>query len=147
MGRSQLDPWFERYGESHRHPLNRALHALCVPLITIAVVALLWRMPVPGTPLNIGLITLCAGVVSCAFVSLRHAIGLATLALLVAFLWPRIALLIGTAQLFWILALAWVGQFIGHAVEGRRPSFSDDLRFLLVGPLWIIEGCYRRIGL
>lgn len=147
MARHTLDLWFERYGESHRHPWNRALHALCVPLISVAVIALLWRLTIPGTTLNIGCIALCAVLSGCAFLSLRHALGVAAVALLVAALWPSLTAFLGTAQLLWILALAWLGQFIGHAIEGRRPSFAEDLRFLLIGPLWIIDGCYRRLGI
>ncbi len=147
MTRGALDPWFERYGESHRNPWNRALHALCVPLITVAALALLWRLEVPGTTVSIGLLALCAALLGCAFVSLRHAMGMAAVALLITQLWPLLAPFLGTVQLGWILALAWLGQFVGHAIEGRRPSFADDLRFLLVGPLWIIDGCYRRLGL
>jgi len=46
-----------------------------------------------------------------------------------------------------IFAIAWVGQFIGHYVEGRRPSFLTDVRFLLIGPLWLIAYLYRRLRL
>ena len=62
----------------------------------------------------------------------------ATLAELSAPLW-----LISAA----IFAVAWVGQFIGHAYEGKRPSFLRDLRFLLVGPLWLLAGAYERLGI
>ena len=46
-----------------------------------------------------------------------------------------------------IFVVAWIGQFIGHAIEGRRPSFFKDLQFLLIGPLWLLAAAYRRIGL
>ena len=46
-----------------------------------------------------------------------------------------------------IFVLAWIGQFIGHAVEGRRPSFFKDLQFLLIGPLWLLAAAYRRFSL
>ena len=45
-----------------------------------------------------------------------------------------------------LFALAWLGQFIGHAIEGRRPSFFKDLPFLLIGPLWLLADVYRRAG-
>jgi len=44
-------------------------------------------------------------------------------------------------------ALAWIGQFVGHAVEGKRPSFFKDLQFLLIGPLWLLAAAYRRFSL
>ena len=46
-----------------------------------------------------------------------------------------------------IFAIAWIGQFIGHAVEGKRPSFFKDLQFLLIGPLWLLAAAYRRFSL
>ena len=44
-----------------------------------------------------------------------------------------------------IFVIAWIGQFIGHAIEGRRPSFFKDLQFLLIGPLWLVAAAYRRL--
>jgi uncharacterized membrane protein YGL010W len=46
-----------------------------------------------------------------------------------------------------IFVVAWTGQFIGHAIEGKRPSFFKDVQFLLIGPLWLLAAAYRRIGL
>ena len=46
-----------------------------------------------------------------------------------------------------VFALAWLGQFIGHAIEGKRPSFFKDLQFLLIGPIWLLAGLYRRAGI
>ena len=46
-----------------------------------------------------------------------------------------------------IFVIAWIGQFIGHGVEGRRPSFFKDLQFLLIGPLWLLAAAYRRFSL
>ena len=46
-----------------------------------------------------------------------------------------------------IFIAAWIGQFIGHALEGKRPSFFKDLQFLLIGPLWLLAAAYRRLGL
>jgi uncharacterized membrane protein YGL010W len=45
-----------------------------------------------------------------------------------------------------LFVLAWVGQFIGHRIEGKRPSFFQDLQFLLIGPLWLLADLYRRLG-
>jgi uncharacterized membrane protein YGL010W len=46
-----------------------------------------------------------------------------------------------------IFVLAWIGQFIGHMIEGKKPSFLDDLRFLLIGPLFVLSFLYRRLNL
>ena len=46
-----------------------------------------------------------------------------------------------------IFAVAWIGQFIGHHIEGAKPSFLKDLQFLLIGPAWILGFIYRKFGL
>jgi uncharacterized membrane protein YGL010W len=46
-----------------------------------------------------------------------------------------------------VFVLAWIGQFIGHAIEGKRPSFFKDVQFLLIGPLWLLADIYRRLGI
>ena len=46
-----------------------------------------------------------------------------------------------------VFVLAWVGQFIGHLIEGRKPSFFEDVKFLLVGPAWLLASVYRRAGI
>ncbi len=45
-----------------------------------------------------------------------------------------------------LFVLAWIGQFVGHAIEGKRPSFFKDVQFLLIGPLWLLADLYRRLG-
>jgi uncharacterized membrane protein YGL010W len=46
-----------------------------------------------------------------------------------------------------LVVAAWAGQFVGHALEGRRPSFFEDLKFLLVGPAWLLAAAYCRFGI
>ena len=48
-----------------------------------------------------------------------------------------------TVTVTWLVA--WVMQFYGHHVEGAKPSFSDDLIFLLIGPLFVQEKFFRLI--
>jgi len=51
---------------------------------------------------------------------------------------------------FWMVVVfvaAWIGQFFGHAVEGKRPSFFKDLQFLMIGPMWLMSFIYRRLGI
>ena len=42
---------------------------------------------------------------------------------------------------------AWIGQFIGHKIEGRKPSFFKDLQFLLIGPAWLLSFIYKKLGI
>ena len=45
-----------------------------------------------------------------------------------------------------VFAITWIAQFVGHALEGAKPSFFADLQFLLIGPLWLLDDAYRRLG-
>ena len=46
-----------------------------------------------------------------------------------------------------IFVVAWIGQFVGHKIEGKKPSFFKDLQFLLVGPMWLMHFIYKRVGI
>ena len=46
-----------------------------------------------------------------------------------------------------IFVIAWIGQFIGHKIEGKKPSFIEDLQFLLIGPAWLLSFIYKKIGI
>ena len=46
-----------------------------------------------------------------------------------------------------IFIIAWIGQFIGHKIEGKKPSFFQDIQFLLIGPAWLIGFIYRRFNI
>jgi uncharacterized membrane protein YGL010W len=46
-----------------------------------------------------------------------------------------------------LFVVAWIGQFIGHHYEGKRPSFFKDVQFLMIGPLWLLSFVYRRLGI
>src|SRR5208282_448054 len=77
-----LDEWLTEYGDSHRNPTNKLLHVLCVPPIVVAVLGLLWSLPVPAairgvTPLaNWASLAVLAGLAYYATLSLRLAIGM-----------------------------------------------------------------------
>jgi uncharacterized membrane protein YGL010W len=150
-----VSDWLREYGASHENPTNKLLHWICVPPIVLAVIGFLWSIPVPQTFAALSpwlnWATLAAGVawVYYLLLSPRLAAGI-----LLAFL-LLIALTRGLATLPWplwltslvIFVVAWVGQFIGHAIEGKRPSFFKDLQFLLIGPLWLLAAAYRRLSL
>lgn len=147
--------WLAEYGETHQHPVNKALHWVCVPLIVLAMLGFLWATPFPATALapraqlNWATVAILAGVVYYAFLSLPLALGLVPMLALaiLALRW-----LDSRAMPLWQICLAvfifaGIGQFIGHAIERRRPSFLKDLRYLLIGPLWLLSDLYRRLGL
>ena len=147
--------WLGDYGASHENPANKLLHWLCVPPIVLSVMGFLWSLPVPaafaaGSPwLNWATLAAAAALVYYFALSPALAAG-ALLAFLVL-----LAVTHSLARLPWplwltslvIFVVAWIGQFLGHALEGKRPSFFKDLQFLLIGPLWLLAAAYRRFGL
>ncbi|MCX4243058.1 Mpo1 family 2-hydroxy fatty acid dioxygenase [Paraliomyxa miuraensis] len=145
------DQWFQQYGHSHRNPLNKAIHWVCIPFIVISLLGMLMAIPVRlGSPwLNPASILLALALVWYATVSVRLALGMLLLGsamLAAAFALQALPVPLWASSLA-IFVLAWIGQFIGHQIEGKKPSFFEDLQFLLVGPLWLLGFVYRRLGI
>ena len=46
-----------------------------------------------------------------------------------------------------VFIIAWIGQFVGHKIEGKKQSFFEDLQFLLIGPAWLLSFIYKKIGI
>ena len=46
-----------------------------------------------------------------------------------------------------IFVITWIFQFIGHKIEGKKPSFLKDLQFLLIGPIWLLHFILKKIGI
>jgi uncharacterized membrane protein YGL010W len=46
-----------------------------------------------------------------------------------------------------IFVVAWIGQFVGHKIEGKKPSFLEDLQFLLIGPAWLMHFIFKKMGI
>lgn len=132
-----IDLLFDRYGESHQHPFNKRVHWLCVPLITFSLLGMLWA----ASPwLAMGFVFFAMGYY------LRLSLPIATGMLVLTGLMLLVLSQLG--EVFYIslviFILAWIGQFIGHKVEGKKPSFFEDIKFLLVGPAWLLGFVYRR---
>ena len=150
----QIDVLLDQYSADHRNGTNQWIHLLCVPPIVWSVSALLWTIPVPGTWFLPGAFSAFAMFLAWAWywrLSRRLSIGLllfffgfVLLNRWIAQTWGMNTLLVAAIAVF---VVAWIGQFIGHKVEGHRPSFLTDLVFLLVGPLWTLRKLYQRIGI
>ncbi|WP_421237868.1 DUF962 domain-containing protein [Aeromonas jandaei] len=143
-----IEEWFEEYGQSHRHPVNVAIHKLAVPGIYLCSLGLLWSLPTGPLPAGLNWAAVAAIPVLAFYLQLSFAlfVGIAGLtALGLAFchqwqgplLWPAL----------FIFMLLWIAQFVGHRIEGKRPSFLADLQFLLIGPAWVLASLYRRLGI
>ncbi len=154
------DTWFELYGESHQNPTNKAIHWACVPAILFATIGLFWAIPapeffrevLPGSYeplLNWGsVLVLCAMVF---YIRLSLSIALGMLFVSMACLWGNLQILEQGSDSLWqinagIFVVAWIFQFVGHKIEGMKPSFFQDLQFLLVGPAWLLHFVYKKLG-
>jgi uncharacterized membrane protein YGL010W len=152
----KIDTLLDEYGESHLNPVNKLVHWICVPLIVWAVVALLWSIPFPWTigsgivPLNWAVLALVLAQIYYFRLSRRLGSGLMLYNL--AMLWVTAVVELHSPWPLWqvalaVFVLAWIGQFVGHVIEGKRPSFFKDLQFLLIGPAWLMSFLYRTLGL
>lgn len=145
------EQWFQQYGQSHQNPVNKAIHWVCIPLIVVSLLGVLMSVPLPLGPgwLNPATLVLALALGWYAMISVRLALGMllagtAMLAAASALQALPVPLWLSSLVVF---VLAWVGQFVGHRIEGKKPSFFEDVQFLLVGPLWLLGFVYRRLGI
>lgn len=138
-----LDQWFAEYSESHQHPINQRLHKICVPLIFFSIVGLLLQIPVNLGPIKLGELLLAVALGWYMTLGIRPflvMLGQLAVSYILAYvislwvspIWPLVL----------IFVVAWIGQFYGHHLEGKKPSFFKDLQFLLIGPLWVVRGLF-----
>ena len=148
-----MQDWLDSYSNDHRNPTNQVVHWLCVPPIVWSVIALLWTIPVPLSLLRPGSWAVLAMVLAFYWYwrrSHRLALGLllvfALLGLLTNFLYSRFGGATLTYLAVGVFVIAWIGQFVGHKIEGHKPSFLTDLSYLLIGPAWLMAKLYRKLG-
>jgi uncharacterized membrane protein YGL010W len=147
-----VERFFAAYSDDHRNATNQWLHVLCVPAIVWSLLAMLYVVPVPGLPIGtLAAVSTLVSVIFWLWLSLPLGLGM------VAIMWASFAFT-GSLQeslgsqglLYWgvgVFVLAWIGQFIGHHIEGKRPSFFTDLVYLMIGPVWVLSKAYRRLSL
>ncbi len=148
-----LNTWFSEYAESHRNETNKTIHYICVPAIFFSIVGLIMSIPS-------GLLTELAGgsfiVGNWATVALilvlifyfRLSVSMGFKMLIFSILCIVGNYYISTVAPLWlvsliIFALAWIGQFYGHKIEGKKPSFLKDIQFLFIGPAWVIDKVFK----
>lgn len=142
----RLSFWLTRYAQTHRNPINIKIHFVCVPLIFFSIIALLDAVNIlelsPGLPMTGAWVLIGLSMLFYLKVSLKYAITMFLLATSCLFL-SRFLLRVFESSFLAIVGLifilAWIGQFVGHKIEGAKPAFFEDILFLLIGPLWIAE--------
>lgn len=150
----KVDSLLNEYGESHQDHTNKAIHWICVPVIFWCVTALLWALPQPtfmaaNVWVNWMTVAFAASVIYYFILSPALAVGFVFVGFICIGL---IHLVVGAGLTLWQVALtafviAWLGQFWGHRIEGKKPSFFKDVQFLLIGPAWLMSFVYKRLGI
>lgn len=145
-----LQQWFDEYAVSHQNETNQRIHYICVPAIYFSIVGMLMSIPNSFIQNTLGINNPYLGnwaAVVMIFVLLfylRLSFAMFIKMLLFSgiclignhFLGQQLPLFTTSVVIF---VVAWIGQFYGHRVEGKKPSFFKDLQFLLIGPAWVFE--------
>ncbi len=134
-----LEQWLHEYAESHQNPRNILIHKFCVPLIFFSIIGMgstfhIWRFSISEW---IFLLALPFYFQLGRKAMWLYAIFFFVCMFVVRFLMPWVPMFPVSLGIF---VVAWIGQFIGHKLEGKSPSFLKDLQFLLIGPLWVFLG-------
>ena len=135
---------------------NKFIHWVCVPAIMFSLLALLFSIPFfTGRSFlaNWALVFLVFAWIYYARLSTIMLVGFMIIGSLM--LWGIVSLYAATDYnagklALWaliIFVVAWIGQFIGHKIEGKKPSFLQDLQFLLIGPAWLMSFIFKKIGI
>jgi uncharacterized membrane protein YGL010W len=150
-----MQEWLDAYGESHQNPLNKKIHWVAVPSIFLTIVGLLWSIPTPelfGSNPWLNFATLAIIPVFLFYVRLSPSLTVGMV------LWSGFCAALCnyyttiTTFPLWqasiiVFVVAWIGQFYGHKVEGKKPSFLDDIKFLMIGPAWLMSFIYDKFGI
>jgi uncharacterized membrane protein YGL010W len=150
-----ISEWFEDYARYHRNRTNIRIHWVCVPIIFFSVVAMLASIPLPSIiqvhpMVNLGVLAMALALAWYLSLSVSLSIGMLAMFSIMTFVLSTDAGRFLVGHWYWSLVIfiaAWAGQFIGHKIEGRRPAFFKDLRFLLIGPMWVLSHLYDAVGI
>ncbi|EIO3979715.1 Mpo1 family 2-hydroxy fatty acid dioxygenase [Vibrio vulnificus] len=137
-----LEQWLDAYGESHQNSTNQKIHTFAVPGIFFSIVALIWSLPsLPLPVLSLNWVWVSALPVWWFYYRLSLSVFLMMLGYTlasIALAWSVELLGLPLAEMaVGLFIVLWIFQFVGHKIEGRKPSFFEDLKFLLIGPVWV----------
>jgi uncharacterized membrane protein YGL010W len=149
-----IHDWLNEYGESHKNETNKLIHWICVPSIYFSIVGLLYCIKLPfelwGVQINVAFIVTLMVLLYYVKLSKSLMIGMlcfSCLCLFLSYLVEKSGFI--SLWLFSIIffSLAWLGQFYGHKIEGKKPSFLKDIQFLMIGPAWLMSFIYKKAGI
>ncbi|OON60522.1 hypothetical protein B0920_16200 [Massilia sp. KIM] len=137
-----IDILLAKYAESHQNQTNELIHFVCIPAIVFSLLGILWAIhPV------VALLVVLGSLYYYLKLSRPFALGMGAMSVLMLAILAALPEMTVLPVSIAVFVVAWIGQFIGHKIEGKKPSFFDDLRFLLIGPLFVLSFLYRRMRL
>lgn len=149
-----IQEWLDEYAISHQNSTNKGIHWICVPLIAWSIVLLLSSIPVPNpfVPHDLNWAWFFSGLAIIWYFFLSTSLAFGMVIFLGALNYLSVQVQQTSSYPVWaigvsIFVIAWIGQFLGHHIEGKKPSFLKDLQFLLIGPLWLMHFIYNKLGL
>lgn len=149
-----IDDWLTLYGRDHQNSTNKFIHWVCVPVILFSVLGLFMQIPFPYIAngwVNVATIFLVLALLFYLRLSIPIFLGMIVVGGLAIFLNRILMNELGVRNhLYFSIALfvvAWIFQFIGHKIEGQKPSFFEDMQFLLIGPIWLLHFLYKKVGI
>jgi len=159
-----MQDWLDAYAVSHQNKTNKLIHWLCVPSIFFSIVALVWCIPLGPLEnltidnykyINWATISIVFVFIYYLMLSPKLTVGMALFSVFCLFLtnWIENQILINNLNVsLWmvsvsIFVVSWIIQFIGHEIEGKKPSFLKDVQFLLIGPAWLMHFIYQKLNI
>lgn len=151
----KINSLLDQYGESHKNGTNKLIHWICVPAIFFSIVGLVSIIPFPweiniyeGINLSWALFALILVLLYYVSLSIPLSLGMLLFSIGCLFLCSQIN---ESKYSLWIyigvFAVSWVFQFIGHNIEGKKPSFLQDIQFLLIGPAWLMHFILKKLNI
>lgn len=136
----RVDQLLAHYGLSHQNPVNERIHFVAIPLIMLSLLGLIYALhPFVAYAFVAASLVYYARLSSVFFITML--IG-SLLALALVKLMGSAVLAVSSA----VFLGAWVMQFVGHKIEGKKPSFFEDLQYLWVGPLFVLSKLFLKLG-
>lgn len=152
----QIESLLDTYGESHMNATNKLIHWVCVPAIMFSLFGLLFAIPFFTERTwyaNWAMVVLILAWIYYARLSTTMLIGFIVIGILMMWgiygLYEVADFSAGRLALYSLIifVIAWIGQFIGHKIEGKKPSFLQDIQFLLIGPAWLMHFILKKVGI
>ena len=151
-----INEWNNEYELYHKNKINKLIHWFCIPLIMYSLFGLLslltFEFNINESLIKFNILSIFIALVVIYYFRLSKTLAIGMLLfsiILVKML--NLAHIVNSefhfAIYLSIFIIAWIGQFIGHKIEGKKPAFFKDLQFLLIGPLWLLSFIYKKLNI